>query len=471
MDVKKGSVKWFDTQRGFGFLLTEGGAELWFHAADRRVLKGAWWKAEIEWEWIPAPTPEPQVGDSVVYLEGEDTQGRKKAALWAHMYRGLEGLLKREPLFDELKTPWGGQLYKTRAGTIVYARGGWGKIFERRVDTADFEATTVEYVAEVVNFDPGTHPEHWEKLDEVILFPRHKMWDKAWYTLNEGDHVFETEGWGRLTNDDDYASNGLYPQGRITVKIHRRVTDGLLMNVESATVLFHRDGTVRIKQERWVNDKPVLIEAPLIKQLLESIGLEVVTDERPITAKEAISANFGAFTARHRPMPDREQVILTELRERFGWEVYPPETPLAAAIVAPVGHVYSDFVADFGKKATEETKVALIGVYDPSAVEEWQEAIADGLVLRLDGSFAWGPGTSVSAVDIKRHLPAQRGDLVRITEGGHMTDRRRWELLAYARDEAGLAEFRRRFEELNAISGTGAVILIGAGGQVANLIG
>lgn len=452
-----GVVENFDQGQGKGFFRTEG-SQLLFYATDRRVLSLN--RQTGEWEWLRAPTPVPVSGDRVVFSEGVGNDGSKKAVVWGYEYDGLRFLLNADAP-GSFKTPHECQLFITRAGTLVYAREGCRKIFERRVDTADFEATPEEYIKGVVNFDPGEHPRQWEKLRVEV-----SSLLSLSSPLNEGKYEMVSV-WPRIVKEDDYASNT--QSGQCKIGVYTPGKHGGLC-FEKVTMYFHRDGSVFIDSGQWEGNKYVQYDTPLFRTLLEKVGIEVVTEKRAITAREAISANFDGFTARHKPTPEREAEILLELRERFGWVVYPPAIPPAATIVVPVSYVYSQITRKTSKELSEATKLALIGIYDPTAVAEWEDVLKDGFTARLNG-FRRGPGTSVWSADSKHKLPGKyKNGFFRITEYGGFNNQR-WELLAYGKDEAGMAAFREMFEALDQASGTGAIIMIGLEGAVANMIG
>jgi hypothetical protein len=415
-----------------GALLTPQGVKVEFSLANARVLL----KDRGVFKWIPAPTPAPQTGQEVVF---EIVDG---VVFFSHIYDGLINLLNAEPIdgFPVYGAGW--QLYLTKAGTLVLPAPPtyFGSTTHNNVG---FECTPEEYQA-MLDFVPPAHPQQWQKLGDSKLFRQYNGWKRDWVDYPEGQLCYELN------------MLSMTHQNCGEIKIHRREDKSLRMQIEHVMVKFHHDGTVSV--EGW-HGQP---QTELTIALLQNFGLEVVENARPVTEKGAIDQHRHEFFKAHKPSPEREAEILAEVRERFGWGVYPPVTPMVKTLVAPVGYIFSDFAEDFGKSARQQIKFALIGIYDPAAVEEWEKAVEEGLILRLDSS-AWGPATSASAYEGK--MPAHfRDGHKRITNRGHVIDfKQRWELLSWGGTEAEMADLRARFERVDAGSLTGAIMLIGLG--------
>ena len=57
----RGTVKWFNSSKGFGFIETEAGESVFFHVSEFKAQR------------------RPNIGEAVVFSIGQDAQGRKRA--------------------------------------------------------------------------------------------------------------------------------------------------------------------------------------------------------------------------------------------------------------------------------------------------------------------------------------------------------------------------------------------------------
>jgi len=97
--METGTVKWFNVQKLFGFIMAEDGLEIWFHLNDGRLMGVDRIKKTVEFSEFQSiygvPTKRlkiPVQGDEVVFIRSSNSHG-PKASPWSYkaIYeRGLE---------------------------------------------------------------------------------------------------------------------------------------------------------------------------------------------------------------------------------------------------------------------------------------------------------------------------------------------------------------------------------------------
>lgn len=96
--MKKGTVKWFDAEKGYGFIIGEDGKDVFVHQTQ---IKMSGFRSLNE-------------GDSVAYERGKSPNGKEQAVNVQPLLtlRKVEKVLKKEGLYVEpFKDTYGNRIY------------------------------------------------------------------------------------------------------------------------------------------------------------------------------------------------------------------------------------------------------------------------------------------------------------------------------------------------------------------------
>jgi len=225
--------------------------------------------------------------------------------------------------------------------------------------------------------------------------------------------------------------------------------------VETIEFEINWDGTVRADIVHLTTHRPTPDERPLIASYLKEIGVEWV-DYSAMDELGVWRRQYSLFRQKYLVSKEREAELLQWLYSQ-GWEQHPPADNPVEVFYVPISRFYSDY------ECAEKPTIALVAAYTEESAAGWRKIEQ----VEIRSSRGWGPGTSV----IAENLPLDYDKSHSRQCGDGVTSNEMWKLLGCGRTRMEADAMRERFEKLDKVSGTGAILLPGVSAPGTNIVG